>query len=489
MRGKIDQHYSELEHYLKEQKEQVTLQLNDAIGHVLAATLAEAKNDMLITKDLKKDDLVKKSDQDLLSADVDAQRQVINNCMQTMKSNYDKVNFAANNVKSFPSRSILPQFQIGNFPFVSILPNTELLIPTDIYLNEEYTVTLLTKDAKGQYCSKGGDNVAMELETLTTKTTLEVKDNCDGSYEASFVVELVGAAKLVVFINGLQISTNRIVVLRRYQALEQPNKVININGKPYGVAVGRYGVWTVADYSNDCMYLFDGKDQLIRKIGSRGKNVGEFVNPRGVALDNENHIYVVDGGNHRVQKFDINGNYLLQFGGHGKGDGQLNNPHGITTHDNKVYIADYSNHRIVVFQCDGKFCISFGSSQLGGPYDIAVNVHNELIVVDPKRYNMATFTLDGFYRGRFGNFSMNGACCLTTDVNGFVLLGRTDDFYTGIYRVIVLDYDGNLIKCFGPQGSDVGEFNGAMGIALNHDGAIYVSDHKNKRIQIYANYC
>jgi len=432
-----------------------------------------------------------KEDHGILSAKVGAQRETIDNCLQTLKSNYDKVNIKADNEKSFPSKSNFPQFQIGSFPIGSILPNTELLMPTDIYVNEEYTATLLTKDAEGRYCSKGGNCVCMQLQTSEGKIiTLEVKDNHNGSYEASFIAELVGTARLEVSINGLQIrgSPNGIVVLRKYQALNLPEKVFNINGRPHGVAVGRYDVWTVADYSNDCVYVIDSKDQLVRKVGSHGKNVGEFVNPRGVVLDNENHIYVVDSGNHRVQKFDINGNYLLQFGGRGKGDGQLNTPYGITTHNNKVYVADYSNHRIVVFQCDGQFCISFGSDQLSGPCDVAVNIHDELIVVDRKRACLVNFTLDGCYRGKVGKFSIDGMCCLTTDVNGFVLVGQ-EDLPSDEHRVCIFDHNIKLIKCFGSQGSGKGEFNGPVGIALSHNGTIYVSDHKNKRIQIYSNYC
>ena len=82
-------------------------------------------------------------------------------------------------------------------------------------------------------------------------------------------------------------------------------------GVPWGVAFGRNGLWAVADYSNHCVYIFDDKDQLVRKFGSNGSNNGHFSSPRGVAFDSHNHLYVVDYGNHRVQKFDTSGNYLL----------------------------------------------------------------------------------------------------------------------------------------------------------------------------------
>ena len=49
-----------------------------------------------------------------------------------------------------------------------------------------------------------------------------------------------------------------------------------------------------------------------------------------------------------------------------------------------------------MFQYNGQFCISFGSDQLGGPYDVAVNVNNQLLVADfSGGHCIVTFTLDG----------------------------------------------------------------------------------------------
>ena len=91
-------------------------------------------------------------------------------------------------------------------------------------------------------------------------TVGEVRDNNDGSYVASFVGEHGGEAKLHMSINGQEIKGSPYsIVVRNYQALNRPNKIVNNNGsmgQPWGVAFGRNGVWAVADYSTIvCMCL------------------------------------------------------------------------------------------------------------------------------------------------------------------------------------------------------------------------------------------
>ena len=144
-------------------------------------------------------------------------------------------------------------------------------------------------------------------------------------------------------------------------------------------------MWAVADYSNHCVYIFDGEDQLVRKFGSKGSNGGQFSNPTGVAFDND-HLYAADHNNHRVQKFAIDGKYLLHFGGQGSKDRKLKHPAGLVVHNQKVYVADYDNHRISVFQIDGEFYQMIGSGQMGSPKAVAVNGNNQLLVVDSNHH-------------------------------------------------------------------------------------------------------
>ena len=193
------------------------------------------------------------------------------------------------------------------FTFANPHTSKVINLPGIEYCGHKVEFKITAKDSKGKNCTKGGSQVCVQLKSFTGDVTAgEVKDSNDGSYMASFVAEQVGEAKLSVSINGEQIkgSPYSIVVQgRNYQAIDKPSKIVNNNGsmgRPWGVAFGRNGLWAVADYSNHCVYIFDDKDQLVRKFGSNGSNNGQFSDPRGVAFDSHNHQTMVTTGSRNL---------------------------------------------------------------------------------------------------------------------------------------------------------------------------------------------
>ena len=104
---------------------------------------------------------------------------------------------------------------------------------------------------------------------------------------------------------------------------------------PRGIGFSRNGKWAVADRFNHCVYLYDGEDQLVKKIGREGFNSGQFYYPRGVTFDDEDHLYITD-----IQQFTIDGDCLLQFGSDGC---KMEYPVGLTVYNGKVYVADWSS--------------------------------------------------------------------------------------------------------------------------------------------------
>ena len=492
----IDKCYYEQLQELNKHHKQLKKQLHHAVSEKEKA-LKEQLNDVTSVQDELKnvkelhEGLEKTSDHKIFST----KKQDVETRMQKVSEQYKSLNtqpMEYDNFEFVPTESY--SFLLGHlFTFANPHTSEVIDLPGIAYCGHRVEFKIVAKDSKSKNCTKGGSQVSIQLKSFTGNiTAVEVRDNNDGSYMASFVAEEVGEAKVLVCINGEQIkgSPYSIVVSRNYQAIDKPSKIVNNDGsmaRPWGVAFGRNGLWAVADFSN-CVYIFDDNDQLVRKFGSNGRNNGQLSDPHGVAFDSHNHLYVVDNGNHRVQKFDINGNYLLQFGSKGTGDGQLNSPYGVTVHNDKVYIADYSNKRISVFQTNGKFCISFGSDQLGGPHDVTVGANNHLLVADHSNSCIYTYTLDGHYVGKFGTpgsgrGQLYRPYSLTTDLNGFIIVVDSDN-----HRVSIFDKDHNCIHCFGSNGTDNSQINYHFGIAVSPNGSIFVSDINNKRIQIFSNF-
>ena len=492
---KIDQHYNELVQKLMKQKEQVKQQAHDAVSQkekALTVQLEEVEYvqaEVLSMKELK-DAIEESSDQEALSA----KRQVIDR-MQQITDKFNKLNtdpLQSATMEFVPSKESFPQF--GQL-FTRIDPGAcEVVnLPNHITVGKELKFSIITKYRNGSQCSIGGSQVSIQLESNTGEvTSAQVRDNNDGSYMASLVVQQGGEVKLSAFVNGQQIKGSPYsVAVHDYTRVGKPSRIVNnygYMGKPWGIAFGKNGMWAVADYSNDCVYIFDGQDRLIRKVGSYGNGNGQLNKPEGVTFDSNNHLYVADYWNNRVQVFDVSGKYLHQFGSSGSCNGQLSGPVGITIHNNKVFVTEDSNHRISVFHTNGQFSHIIGKGQLDWPCDITVNTNNQLLVADWNHHCIYTFTLDGNYVSKFATRGSNkgqlsSPCSLTTGLYGYILVA---DSYN--HRVSIFNKDGKFIHCFGSRGSDDGKFNSPYGIAISPNGNIYVSDTYNKRVQVFSTY-
>ena len=493
---KIDGYYDELIEKLMKQKDEVKQQAHDAVSQKLEVLTTQLEEVTLMQAELMSmkeltDALEQSSDQEALSA-----KKQVSDCVQQLTNEYKKLKFQpikSSAMDCVPTKDPFPLF-VNLYAYVDPYATEVNSLSQCALVGKKVEFMIITKFKSGGTCSTGGSQVCVQLKSFRGNVTAgEVRDNNDGSYMASFITEQVGEAKLSVAINGEQIkgSPYNIIVGRNYKTISKPRKIVRNMGKPWGIAFGKNGLWVVTDYSNHCVYMFDTWDRIVRKLGSSGSNIGQFNYPLGVAFDSRvhSHLYVVDYGNHRVQKFDTNSNnYLLQFGNEGASDGQLNHPYGVTIHCDKVYVADCGNKRISVFQTNGKYCISFGSDQLSGPHDVTVSVDNHLLVADYDNSCICTFTLDGHYVGKFGTpgsgwGQLRSPNSLITDSNGFIIVADTDN-----HRISVFDKHGNCLHCFGSNGSANGQFKHPYGITLSVNGSsIYVSDHGNKRIQIFSN--
>ena len=379
-------------------------------------------------------------------------------------------------------KKLMPQF--GHLSYGDVCPvNCEIDLPQHV-LQGRLEFKVITKDQNNHLYHKGGSKVVIQAQSSRGDVTpVEVKDNKDGSYSASFVANQVGEVKLSVTIKGQQIkgSPFSVKVHGKYTTIDKPSKIINEGGRmgtPWGIAFGRDDMWAVTDDTNHCVWIFDGEDQLVRKFGSQGTGIGKFNRPLGVAFDVNNHLYVTDYGNSRVQKFNCNGKYLLQFDTH---SAQMTIPIGIAVHDDKVYVCN--GNRILVFNCDGQFLpISIGPDHLTETYYITVS-NNQIFVADYGQNCIVVFTLDGKFLSTYGihntsQAQLKGPCGVAVDMFGFILVAEH-----GNCRVSIYDKDGIFVNSFGanPQFSMLHE------IAMKPGNfKFYICDTGNKQIQIFS---
>ena len=490
---KIDQLYDVLISELNQQRDQVKQQLRDAVTlkEKMATTQLEdvecVQAEVMSMKELNST-LGKCSDQETLSA----KEQVFGrmkrltemyNMLNTEPAHADMIELVVNDVS-------LPQFcQL----FLNIDPvNTAIeRLPRKTYKGNKVEFQIFTRYDNNLPCQKGGSRVSVQLESSSGEVTAaQIQDNNDGSYTASFEAQEVGKARVLACINGQHIDPYIVTVNANYTNISKPAKIINNDGKmgcPWGIAFSTNGVWAVADHSQHCVYIFDQQNQLIWKFGSKGNKTGQFDTLYGITFDDDNNLYIAEYSKDRVQKFDVGGQFLMTFGGKGCGNGQLSSPVGITSHRNEIYVAEANNNRVSVFTQDGNFCRHIGSGVLNTPYDLAINVNNQLLVVDYAHNCVYIFTLYGDSIGKFeakenGKSQLNHPCSIATDSSGCVLVVDT-----GNYRVVIFDADGNVLHSFGSKGCGNGQFYDPHGIALSPNGTIYVSDNRNRRIQVFTN--
>ena len=491
----IDRYYEELHRQLQQQRDELKKELHEACKQKkkeVALQLEQMEHTQAQLQSIKELNGAMKngSDQEALLM----KKQVIDD-VKRISDSYNKLDTQP--VQSATMEFVPVEEYKKSIPLFGCLLsddacplNCEVDHPKWSIEGKTVDIKVVTKDQSNCLCHRGGSKVVIQAQSSKgVVTPVEVKDNEDGSYSASFVANQVGEVKLSITIKGQQIkgSLFNMKVHRKYTTIDKPNKVINAGGRmgePYGIVFSKDGMWVVTDYSNHCVWIFDKEDQLVRKFGSGGTGNGEFCSPHGIVFHANSYLYVTDYGNHRVQKFDINGTYLLQFGTKGSANGQLQSPVGIVLHNDKLYVAEWGNHRISVFQLDGQFSHIIGSGQLKYPWYIAVSTNDQLLVSDYGHDCISIFTLDGNYVRKIdskGTTFLNGPIGIATDIYGFILV----TIYN-MNSVSIFNEDGIFIHSFGSYGSGHGQFSLPRGIAISPTGDVYICDANNKRIQIFS---
>lgn len=101
--------------------------------------------------------------------------------------------------------------------------------------------------------------------------------------------------------------------------------------------------------------------KLIRAIGIRGTEPGQFNLPRDVALGTDGLLYITDGGNFRVQVMTQQGEFVRKWGTPGRRPGQFTRAKGIAIGpEGHIYVVDAAFGNTQIFTADGQLLMHIG---------------------------------------------------------------------------------------------------------------------------------
>ncbi|KPP63218.1 tripartite motif-containing protein 2-like, partial [Scleropages formosus] len=352
------------------------------------------------------------------------------------------------------------------------------------------SITITTKDKDGELCKTG--NASLTAEIFTPDGSVadgEILDNKNGTYEYLYTVPKEGNFVLSLRLYDQHIKGSPFKVKGTKSADISPSadsakKRLKSPGSGH---VKQKAIKRPASmYSSGKRKENPIEDDLIFRVGTKGRNKGEFTNLQGVAANSLGKILIADSNNQCVQIFSNDGQFKSRFGVRGRSPGQLQRPTGVAVHPSgDIIIADYDNKWVSIFSSDGKFKTKIGSGKLMGPKGVSVDRNGHIIVVDNKACCVFIFQPNGKIVTKFGSRGNGdkqfaGPHFAAVNHNNEIII---TDFHN--HSVKVFSAEGEFVLKFGSNGEGNGQFNAPTGVAVDSNGNIIVADWGNSRIQVF----
>ena len=121
---------------------------------------------------------------------------------------------------------------------------------------------------------------------------------------------------------------------------------------PTHLALTPDGLPAISDSMNFRIQLVQPDGTPVRTVGQLGDAPGSFAQPKGVACDAQGRRIVVEGRHDAIQFFSPKGELLLSLGSPGSQPGQFWLPAGLCMDwmDGLLFVADSYNRRVQVFR-------------------------------------------------------------------------------------------------------------------------------------------
>ena len=219
-------------------------------------------------------------------------------------------------------------------------------------------------------------------ENFITLANTELK-SIETPIEPKMVSFECDSNKMLTVLNNLGKLVEKVRSGIDYKSKKQPLVSVCERGKgneqlnsPFGVTVdNNTGNIYIADFSNDCVKVFDSTGVYLFKFGdSTGK--GKMCLPRGVAICGD-RIIISHGGdfgsevNNSILLYKLNGQFVSNIGTSGTGEKEFSYPTGLTIDESNgdIYVCDSGNNRIQILNKEFSFKSQFGKDILKSPRD------------------------------------------------------------------------------------------------------------------------
>ena len=174
--------------------------------------------------------------------------------------------------------------------------------------------------------------------------------------------------------------------------------------------------------------------------------------PAAVAFDAKGHLFVLTRGAQAFWEYDDKGAFVRTFGE------RFTRSHGLRIdRDGNLWATDVGAHTVMKVSPAGEVLLTLGTKGQSGTWDEAA-----------------------------GTRLLNQPNDVAIGANGdiFVAQGHTPG-PNGDARILRFDKSGRLLKQWGGHGTAPGKFEVAHSIAIDAQGALWVADRENQRIQVF----
>lgn len=241
--------------------------------------------------------------------------------------------------------------------------------------------------------------------------------------------------------------------------------------------------------------LYVAGDQAIRVFGRDGALQQEIAlsdTPHCVAADDASTIFV--GYRGHVRAHDASGAVTAEWAV----DGEHPYVTCVTLSGDDVWVANAGDRVVLRYSRSGQLMGRLGErdDSRGVPglvipswhLDVAVGPDKLLLVNNPGRLALETYTADGDMRGTFEKASMEidgfCGCCNPTDI-AVLPDGRVVTAEKGMPRIKILNRDGTL-SCVVATPDDLSRTASGLDLAVGADGRVLVLDPPARLVRVFA---